>query len=43
MVPRALVLLLGVVFAIWIPLRRSRLGLSLYGIGSNQLRPSAAA
>jgi ribose transport system permease protein len=37
LLPRALVLLLVVVFAIWIPLRRSRLGLSLYGIGSNQL------
>lgn len=37
LVPRALVLLLAVVFAIWIPLRRSRLGLSLYAVGSNQL------
>src|SRR5688572_24057643 len=37
LLPRALVLLLVVVFAIWIPLRRSRLGLSLYAIGSNQL------
>ncbi len=37
LLPRALVLLLVVVFAVWIPLRRSRLGLSLYGIGSNQL------
>ena len=36
-VPRALVVLLVVVGAIWIPLRRSRLGLSLYAIGSNQL------
>jgi ribose transport system permease protein len=37
LLPRALVLLLVVVFAMWIPLRRSRLGLSLYAIGSNQL------
>jgi ribose transport system permease protein len=35
--PRALVVLLVVVGALWIPLRRSRLGLSLYAIGSNQL------
>jgi ribose transport system permease protein len=35
--PRALVLLLVIVFAIWIPLRRSRLGLSIYAIGSDQL------
>jgi ribose transport system permease protein len=37
LVPRALVVLLGIVGLIWIPLRRSRLGLSLYAIGSNQL------
>jgi ribose transport system permease protein len=36
-VPRALILLLVIVGVIWIPLRRSRLGLSIYGIGSNQL------
>ena len=36
-IPRALVVLLVVVGVIWIPLRRSRLGLSLYAIGSNQL------
>ena len=35
--PMALVLLLVIVFAIWIPLRRSRLGLSIYAIGSDQL------
>ena len=35
--PRALILLLVVVGVVWIPLRRSRLGLSLYAIGSNQL------
>src|SRR5688572_2185382 len=36
-IPRALVVLLVIVGAIWIPLRRSRFGLSLYAIGSNQL------
>jgi ribose transport system permease protein len=36
-VPRALLVLLVVVGVIWIPLRRSRLGLSLYAIGSDQL------
>ena len=35
--PRALVLLVVVVALVWIPLRRSRLGLSLYAIGSNRL------
>ncbi|MCX7303589.1 MAG: ABC transporter permease [Hyphomicrobiales bacterium] len=36
-IPKAL-LLLGVLLCIvWIPLRRSRLGLSIYAIGSNQL------
>jgi ribose transport system permease protein len=37
LVPRALVVLLVIVGAIWIPLRRSRLGLSIYAIGSDQL------
>lgn len=37
LVPRALVLLLVIVGIVWIPLRRSRLGLSIYAIGSNQL------
>lgn len=37
LVPRALVTLLVVVFAVWIPLRRSRLGLSIYAVGSNRL------
>ena len=37
LIPRALVVLLVVVFAVWIPLRRSRLGLSIYAVGSNQL------
>jgi ribose transport system permease protein len=36
-IPKAAVVLFGVVAIIWIPLRRSRLGLSLYAIGSNQL------
>jgi ribose transport system permease protein len=36
-VPKAAVLLIVVVAVIWIPLRRSRLGLSLYAIGSNRL------
>lgn len=35
--PRALIVLLVIVGLIWIPLRRSRLGLSMYAIGSNQL------
>ena len=36
-VPRAVVTLVVVVVVIWIPVRRSRLGLSMYAIGSNQL------
>jgi ribose transport system permease protein len=36
-IPKAAVVLLVVVAVIWVPLRRSRLGLSIYGIGSNQL------
>jgi ribose transport system permease protein len=36
-VPRAAVVLVVVVAVIWIPVRRSRFGLSLYAIGSNQL------
>lgn len=36
-IPKAGVVLLAVVAVVWIPLRRSRLGLSLYAIGSNQL------
>ena len=35
--PRALIVLLVVVALVWIPLRRSRLGLSIYAIGSDQL------
>jgi ribose transport system permease protein len=37
LLPRALVVLLVIVGVIWIPLRRSRLGLSMYAIGSDQL------
>ena len=36
-VPKAIVVLVIVVAVIWIPLRRSRLGLSIYAIGSNRL------
>jgi len=36
-VPKAAVMLVVIVAVIWIPLRRSRLGLSIYAIGSNQL------
>jgi len=35
--PKAAVLLLVLVTVIWIPVRRSRLGLALYATGSNQL------
>jgi len=36
-IPKALVLLLVVVAVVWIPLARSRLGLSIFAIGSNRL------
>lgn len=36
-IPKAAVVLIVVVAAIWIPLRRSRLGLSIYAIGSLRL------
>lgn len=36
-IPRGAVLLIVVVALIWIPIRRSRLGLSIYAIGSNRL------
>ncbi len=36
-IPRAAVLLVVVVAIIWIPIRRTMLGLSIYAIGSNQL------
>jgi len=35
--PKALIVILAVTALIWIPVRRSRIGLSLYAIGSNQL------
>ena len=35
-IPAALVILVDVVAVIWIPIRRSRLGLALYAIGSNR-------
>lgn len=37
LLPRALIVLLVIVGVVWIPLRRSRLGLSIYAIGSDQL------
>ena len=36
-IPKALVLLVLCVGLVWVPLSRSRLGLSIYAIGSNQL------
>ncbi len=36
-IPRAALVLIGIVAVIWIPLQRSRLGLSFYALGSNQL------
>ncbi len=36
-VPKALILLVVCLCAVWIPLKRSRLGLSLYAIGSSEL------
>lgn len=36
-IPKAAVALVLVVMVIWLPIRRSRFGLSLYAIGSNQL------
>lgn len=36
-IPKAAVVLIVVVAAVWIPIQRSRLGLSFYAIGSNQL------
>lgn len=36
-IPKALVVLLVCLAAVWIPLSRSRLGLSIYAIGSNHL------
>ena len=36
-IPKALILLIVALGAVWIPLRRSRLGLSLYAVGSDKL------
>jgi len=36
-IPKALLLLVVLLCIVWIPLRRSKLGLSIYAIGSNQL------
>jgi ribose transport system permease protein len=36
-IPKAAIVLLAIVAVIWIPVVRSRLGLSLYAVGSNQL------
>ena len=36
-IPKAAVVLILVVAIVWLPLRRSRLGLSIYAIGSNRL------
>ena len=36
-IPKAAVVLIVIVAVIWIPVRRSRLGLSLYAVGSDQL------
>jgi ribose transport system permease protein len=36
-IPKAAVALIAVVAIVWIPVRRSRLGLSIYAVGSNQL------
>jgi ribose transport system permease protein len=36
-IPKALIALVVIVVVIWTPVRRSRLGLSIYAIGSNQL------
>lgn len=37
LIPKAAIVLVIIVGVVWIPLRRSRLGLSLFAIGSNQL------
>lgn len=36
-IPKSAVLLVVIVAVIWLPLRRSRLGLSIYAVGSNRL------
>jgi ribose transport system permease protein len=42
-IPKAALLLFAIVAVIWIPIRRSRLGLSLYAIGSDRWRHIGAA
>jgi ribose transport system permease protein len=37
LIPKAAIVLIVLVAIVWIPLRRSKLGLSLYAVGSNQL------
>jgi ribose transport system permease protein len=36
-IPRALIVLIVIVAVVWLPLRRSRLGLSIYAVGSDRL------
>mgnify|MGYP001827222766 FL=1 len=36
-IPKALVIMIVIVAVIWIPLRRSRLGMSLFAVGSDQV------
>lgn len=36
-IPKAAIVLIAIVAVIWIPLRRSRIGLSIYAVGSNSL------
>ena len=36
-IPKAAILLIVIVAVVWLPLRRTRMGLSIYAIGSNQL------
>jgi len=36
-IPKAAIVLVVIVAAVWIPIQRSRLGLELYAVGSNQL------
>jgi ribose transport system permease protein len=36
-IPRAAIVLIVIIAVVWLPIQRSRLGLSMYAIGSNQL------
>ena len=36
-IPSALILLIALIALVWIPLKRSKLGLSIYAVGSNEL------